>query len=89
MKLRVSEELLKIFKKIVDRNLTIIEWREIESGDEFQSENFCGGFDSIEDEFCFSYYDANKTEYWFQKSLSEITEINKRTITEIEIRPVE
>lgn len=89
MKLVVNEELLGIFKNISKRNLTLTEWREIESDDEFQTENYCGGFDATEDEFCFSYYDINKVEYWFQKSLNEIEEINSGKISELEIRLAE
>ena len=40
-------------------------------------------------EFCFSYYDKIRTEYWFQKSLLEIQKINKGEITEFEIRLAE
>ena len=89
MKLVVNEELLEIFKSISKRDLTLTEWREIESDDEFQTENYCGGFDATEDEFCFSYYDTNKMEYWFQKSLNEIEEINSGKVSEFEIRLAE
>jgi hypothetical protein len=89
MKLVVSEELLGIFKNISKRNLTLIEWREIESDDEFQTANYCGGFDGTEDEFCFSFYDTNKVEYWFQKSLKEIEEINSGKTSEFQIRLAE
>ncbi|WP_158850993.1 hypothetical protein [Algibacter sp. L1A34] len=89
MKLVVSEELLAIFKSISKRNLTLTEWREIESDDEFQTANYCGGFDATEDEFCFSFYDINKAQYWFQKSLKEIEEINSGKISEFQIRLAE
>lgn len=52
----------------------------IESSDMFQTKNFCGGFDAIENEFCFSYYNDDK-EFWFQLSLNDIkiyqTKINR------------
>lgn len=86
MKLVVNKELLEIFKNILNRNLTLDEWKEIESSDEFQTENFCGGFDATEEEFCFSFYDSTKKEYWFQKSLKEINEINNGKVTEFDIR---
>ena len=89
MKLSVDKELLGIFKDILNRNLTLTEWREIESDDEFQTENYCGGFDATENEFCFSYFDRNKTEYWFQKSLREIDKINKGKVSEFKIRLAE
>ena len=89
MKLVVNKELLEVFRNIINRNLTLAEWREIESDDEFQTENYCGGFDATENEFCFSYYNKIRTEYWFQKSLLEIQKINKGEITEFEIRLAE
>ena len=30
--------------------MTLAEWSEIESDDQFQTENFCGGFDATEQE---------------------------------------
>ncbi|WP_175578749.1 hypothetical protein [Tenacibaculum aiptasiae] len=86
MKLRIDKELLEIFKDILNRNLTLTEWRQMENCDEFQTVNYCGGFDAIEDEFCFSYFDLNKVEYWFQIPLSEIQKIDKENIPEIDIR---
>jgi len=89
MKLIANNELLEIFNDILNRKLTLTQWSEIESCDEFQTDNFCGGFDATEMEFCFSYYDKNKTEYWFQKSMNEIKEIISRKVTEFEIRLAE
>ena len=89
MKIFVDKELLEIFKSILNRNLTLAEWIEIESDDEFQTENYCGGFDGTENEFCFSYYDKERTEYWFQKSLLEIQKINHGKIIEFKIRLAE
>jgi hypothetical protein len=89
MKLKVDNELLGIFKEIIHENLTIATWSEIESDDQFQTENFCGGFDATDGEFTFSYFDENKTEYWFQKSLEDIQKIVEGEITELPIRPAE
>ena len=89
MKLKIDRELLEIFKDILNRNLTLTEWRKIESSDEFQTEKYCGGFDATEDEFCFSYYGSNKVEYWFQKSMDEIEQIYGGKINEFEIRVAE
>ena len=41
----------------------------------FQSAMFCGGFDSDEMQFCFSFYPEEGVEYWFQFSLSDAREI--------------
>ena len=89
MKLTVDKELFRIFKDILNRKLTLAEWSEIESDDEFQTENYCGGFDATENEFCFSYFDRKKTEYWFQLSLNEIDEINNGKVSEFKIRLAE
>jgi hypothetical protein len=69
--------------------MTLAEWSEIESDDQFQTENFCGGFDATEQEFTFSYYDEHKNEYWFQKSLEGIQKILEGEITEFPIRLAE
>ena len=89
MKIVVDKELLGIFRDIINRNLTSTEWSEIESSDEFQTENYCGGFDGTENEFCFSYYDRDRTEYWFQKSLKEIEDIYSGKVSEFQIRLAE
>lgn len=89
MKLIVDKELLGIFEEILNRNLTLTEWSEIENCDEFQTDNYCGGFDATENEFCFSYYDKNKAEYWFQSSLMDIKDIVNGKTTEFSIRLAE
>ena len=43
--------------------MSIGKWAKKESSDEFQTKNYCGGFDATENEFCFSYYNENKIEY--------------------------
>lgn len=52
----------------------------------FQSSNFCGGYDTIEDAFCFSYYDQEKKEFWFQIDLSEIGQILDGVKTSLSVR---
>lgn len=89
MKLTVTNELLEVFKDILNRDLTLTEWSKIESSDEFQTDNFCGGFDATEMEFCFSYYDNDKTEYWFQKSPIDIKNIVNGKVIEFPIRLAE
>ncbi len=83
--IKIDLEYKKICNGIIKRNLSLSEWKEIESSDEFQTENYCGGFDATENEFCFSYYDDEKKEYWFQNSYSEIEQISSGKIKEIEI----
>jgi hypothetical protein len=89
MKIPVSEELLTIFRTIVAENKTEDEWAEIESDEMFQTGGFCGGFDATEKAFCFSYFDDNREEYWFQLGLDEICQIVRTSGGEIELRPVE
>lgn len=45
------------------RNLDLEQWSLIDSSDQFQTENYSGGFDSTENEFTFSYFDENRNEY--------------------------
>lgn len=86
MKIEIDNNLIKIFKDITQMDLSIQEWREIESCDMFQNKNYCGGFDADEDEFTFSLY-LNNTEYWFQISLDKINKILKKEIKCIDIYP--
>ena len=51
MKIPPDAEFVEICGEIHAENLTVAEWREIESDDMFQSEHFCGGFEAIEDAF--------------------------------------
>jgi len=85
-KLKVNNDLLGILNKINSESKTIEQWRENESSDMYQTSNYCGGFDSIENEFTFSYYDEKSTEYWFQLSLDNIDKLISGQITEIEMR---
>ena len=41
----------------------------------FQTDHYCGGFESLDQAFCFSYYDASENEFWFQVTLDEIAAI--------------
>ena len=86
MKIHIDEEFLSICKKIKEKNLSVDEWRLVESDDMFQSSNFCGGYDTIEDAFCFSYYDQEKKEFWFQIDLSEIGQILDGVKTSLSVR---
>lgn len=75
MKIKITTELFSIFQEIVNENKKEEEWSEIESSDMYQEGDFSGGFDAIEHAFCFSYYDQEGEEYWFQVTLDEIKEI--------------
>ena len=75
MKIDVDKEFYEVCRKIIDENKSIEEWRQIESSDMFQTKNYCGGYDATEDAFCFSYFDQNGVEFWFQLTLKDIEEI--------------
>ena len=75
MKHIIEPELREICKDIVDRDQSLDEWREMESGDEFQGDLYHGGFKAEEDSFCFKYYDPDGDELVFQFSLEEAEEI--------------
>lgn len=86
MSVNFEEELFEICKEIVAENKSVEDWSFIESDDYFQTSHFCGGFDSIESAFCFSYYDENEEEYWFQITLDEVIEIFKNKKMNIKLR---
>lgn len=79
---------LRICKQIVDESKSLEEWAEIESDDMFQNEDYVGGFDATEMEFCFSVFIDNN-EYWFQISLEKVNDILNRTVTHVEVRQAE
>ncbi|MCV6629882.1 MAG: hypothetical protein OIF50_08490 [Flavobacteriaceae bacterium] len=85
MKHKIKDSLKEICEEIIKENKTIEQWSEIESSDMFQNEDYNGGFDAIEEEFCFSLYEANK-EYWFQFSLEDATKIASGELALIMVR---
>ena len=85
-RLKIHSEFLLICKQIQGENLDLGNWSLIESSDQFQTSDFCRGFDATENEFSFSYYDPNGIEYWFQFPLSDVDGILKGEIKEIDIR---
>ncbi|MBK8566904.1 MAG: hypothetical protein IPN76_27155 [Saprospiraceae bacterium] len=87
-KLNIDKELRQILTEIKKENKSLEDWREIESCDMFQSNHFCGGFDSTEDAFTFSYFDG-PNEFWFQVTLEEVEQILNGQKFEIEIRNAE
>jgi len=87
--LLIEREFSNILKEIRSEKKTIVEWREIESSDMFQSENYCGGFDSIEDKFTFSYYSNHSEEFWFELTLEQIDKILTGEIKKLELKKSE
>lgn len=87
MKLPVTPDFIEICKEIVSINKTLEEWRAVESSDYFQTESYCGGFEALEDSFCFSYYDIGRKEYWFQLTLEEVGKVISGELPSLSIRP--
>ena len=80
----IDPELRAICQDIVDRNQSIDDWRETESGDEFQEELYHGGFE--EDAFCFSCYAPDGREFWFEFTLAEAADIAAGRQTFVQLR---
>ena len=80
----VDAEFASICRSIVSERRTQEEWAEIESDDMFQTENYVGGFDATEMEFCFSVW-IRGIEYWFQVSHDDIADIAAGNLTEYKI----
>jgi hypothetical protein len=68
-------ELLSICNEIARYNKSLEEWRKTESCDQFQTDHYCGGFESDEDAFWFSYYDKAGKEYYFKLTIDEAKDI--------------
>lgn len=83
MNVPIEPALRKIAQRIVGENKTAVEWAAVESGDMFQEDDYSGGFDADEGQFCFSYY-ASDGEIWFQASLEQMTEIAREGTPELE-----
>ncbi len=82
MEVQVNDELKSICKDIVDENKSAEQWKQSGSGELYQTDNYCGGYEASTGVFSFSLYKDDK-EYWFDLQLSAISEIvkgNKKTI---------
>jgi hypothetical protein len=86
MEFIVTEEFLSVCSQILKENKSEDEWSLIESDDMFQTENIVGGYDADENAFCFSYYDENRQEFWFQITLDEVGAIIQHEMTSVPIR---
>ena len=73
--LHIDPELISICIEIEKENKSDVEWSEVESSGMFQSDKYCGGYDSIEQSFWFSYYDQNKKEWWFEINTADLKKI--------------
>jgi hypothetical protein len=86
MQLKIDNEFKEICFEILNENKTDEEWGEISSCDMFQSDHYCGGYESLEKAFYFSYYDLLGQEFWFQVTLNDIKKIAEGKIEEVTIK---
>ena len=89
MKYEIDELFIEICQQILAENKSLEEWYEIRSCDMFQNEKYCGGFESMEDEFTFSLFDENGCEFWFQLTLEDINSIVKGIKSTVDIKPAD
>lgn len=89
MNIPVTDEFKGVCSEIVAQGKTDDEWAAVESDDMFQTQNYVGGFDATEMAFCFSYFDPQGTEYWFQLTRSEVSEVAAGRKSSIELRPAD
>lgn len=87
MQVQVTNEFAEICRRILAESRSEEEWALVESDDMFQTENYIGGFDATEMEFCFSYFDASRHEFWFQCTLAQVADIARGRVPELEARP--
>ena len=73
--IEADDHLRAICRGIVAEGKTAVEWDQIESDDMFSAGQFDGGYDATEQEFLFSYYAPNGTEYWLGFSLEIASKI--------------
>ena len=89
MDILVNQEFILICEEILEGKRTEEEWAEFESDDMFQSKSFIGGYDADEMAFCFSYYNENGEEFWFQLTLAEIEKVVTGELLKLQLRPAE
>jgi len=89
MEVQVNEELKGICRDIIGENKSAEQWKQSGSGELYQTDNYCGGYEASKGLFSFSLYKDDK-EYWFDLNLSEVSEIaegNKKSIQCEEVDP--
>lgn len=75
MRIPVTEEFRNICRSICAEARSEETWSLVESDDLIQTDNFEGGYDTTERAFCFSFYDDQRSEFWFQVTLAEVNQI--------------
>lgn len=72
---------------IIAEGKSFDEWVLVASDDMFQFGQFEGGFDAIEQAFCFSDYNLQGSEFWFQLTLAEVAAVASGLQDRVEVRP--
>ncbi|MFW5828742.1 MAG: hypothetical protein ACOCXA_00640 [Planctomycetota bacterium] len=84
-RIRIDDTILHFCREIMARNLDEETWADHEACDTFQTDRYCGGFDSTEMAFCFGVYDElGEEQYCFKFRLEQVPSILKRQITVLE-----
>ncbi len=83
MKMNVDAHLIAICQEIIKDEGEAM----IPSDDLLNAGPYVGGYETIENAFCFSV--RRDQEYWFQITLDEAKEIAEGRLSEVEIRPAE
>lgn len=89
MRIDIPDEFKTLCCRIADERKSIDQWAAVESDDMFQTNSFVGGFEATESAFCFSYYDPEGNEHWFQVTLEEVREVAEGRLTNLEVTPAE
>ena len=79
-------QLVTICREIAARSLSLEQWAEVESCDEFQSERLVGGFEAPEGQFTFSYFDGDGAEWWFNLTLDQALSAAKGNGVVVDLR---
>jgi hypothetical protein len=85
----MDDELRSICADIVGRTWSDAEWAAHESDDMFQTPRYCGGYDADEGAFCFSRYDADGSEWWFQMTLADVARVAEGQVITLRLRKPE
>ena len=82
---RADDNLITLCRQILSEGRAESEWVDHESDDSFQHGTYEGGFDATEMAFCFSLRAAGE-EFWFQITLSEVSQITAGEKVSISVR---
>lgn len=83
MKLQIDPELQVLALELASRDWSLDQWCA-QADQSFESEHYCGGFDSDEQHFCFSGYAEGGNQCWFEFSLEQLQQISRGELTELD-----